>query len=1258
MKAILATLFAMVASTAFAQHTVTFDIDNERLTFMIEAPSVPADLYLDERYLNSNFVERIALNRDLGLSRLEAAKLYGTLIKPDDQKFHLIEQLGYGVNIGDVILELPFADDGEIYEKIKNEEDRFMYWSQVIAQATTNLSIEKRFSDENRVYRERVLNILEKAGYAGVTAIDKFRSLLDSVNQARPYPGAGNLEEISTAYGWYNDFADLMELPELELSNDLAGAVKDSFPTLSTKISNGAKTYNKFMDIIGPVTAYIDFAEDSYDHRVATEQAEAIESLFASLIKREELKHSISVLKKTSIYQTDHVFREALATFESANTSLESLQILINEWNSQLDGSRADKFFSGAKFGQAVYAFTLKFVIPKATILSNVDKVVAFGKSVNLIATGVILGTEAIIDAQLQVRSVKDWNSIQALSFALLKDLAVRENIISSNQNNQYNDGQPVSASLLIELQNIRRAMYSISYFEVESALKTFDPSFGLIASGVDNVLSGIASVSGFFSGNPTRLEKIEIYQEWAATKLDKYADGYKATSIFNLEPDNQLVNEISIDAQLVRAVAAMDFIQSPRTVSQNITGKNSNSFCENAENLSITTIVIEPGNIQTTLTSSLGDFSFIPSKVGSHVFATTIECADKTASAVENIIVNPLLNTDTDLELNTISTNGSFKPGNDISASLGVINRGQSSEVVFVDAALESRDGVIPLGSKRLGSVGANNSYRQFKDAFRFSIPDDLSDGIYSLIFTVRSTGIDNTPANNILGKGFNIGRPVKIVENVYQFKSEAIKFRSSYRIPKNFCGARSSGGFGSWSASFVYNGRSYTEEFGLAPTSGGTEADVCVVGENRIREQQTDEARFYQDNRLLVVAGRYFDRPDSFEMSIGWPVDTQKAEIIPAEAEILVGETFTFEVHLGAKGECCVNQDWYIWEDGRYPFVADGRNQFAGQLDFDGTIKNYGYQLEVTGLQAGNYRFVTEMANRDGEDFFVFGKFKVTQPPIDSDQDGIFDLNDAFPNDIAASVDSDADGYPDRWNEGYNEQDSEEGLMLDKFPSQASYALDDDYDSVPNEIDLFPLDKNEFADSDGDGVGDNADDFPHYPGEFVDTDGDGVGDLFDTDIDNDGMSNDYEQANGLNPYVNDATLDSDGDFLLNIHEYLLGTPANQYSEFDWVNTTNDMDISIGRYIYNRNKRLMASTTLLTHKSDGFVGVVKIYVSGQLNLATEVSGVDDRGAFIVRYLANESLSSEGSSYEPFNLEFQRGRAPLHTLETYGLKLP
>ena len=65
------------------------------------------------------------------------------------------------------------------------------------------------------------------------------------------------------------------------------------------------------------------------------------------------------------------------------------------------------------------------------------------------------------------------------------------------------------------------------------------------------------------------------------------------------------------------------------------------------------------------------------------------------------------------------------------------------------------------------------------------------------------------------------------------------------------------------------------------------------------------------------------------------------------------------------------------------------------------------------------------------------------VLPPIVDSDEDGVEDDEDAFPND----------------------------------PSETH---DDDGDGVGNNTDAFPKDPDEQYDDDGDGVGNNADDFP----------------------------------------------------------------------------------------------------------------------------------------------------------------------------------
>lgn len=112
---------------------------------------------------------------------------------------------------------------------------------------------------------------------------------------------------------------------------------------------------------------------------------------------------------------------------------------------------------------------------------------------------------------------------------------------------------------------------------------------------------------------------------------------------------------------------------------------------------------------------------------------------------------------------------------------------------------------------------------------------------------------------------------------------------------------------------------------------------------------------------------------------------------------------------------------------------------------------------------------------SDNDGimDDKDVFPDDKLEQK--DSDGDGIGDNEDKFPNDPSASVDSDYDGYPDYWNDGKSQQDSTSSPQLS--------------------LDAFPYDPTEHSDRDGDKVGDNSDEFPDDPTEQRDDDHDGIG-------------------------------------------------------------------------------------------------------------------------------------------------------------------
>jgi hypothetical protein len=88
-------------------------------------------------------------------------------------------------------------------------------------------------------------------------------------------------------------------------------------------------------------------------------------------------------------------------------------------------------------------------------------------------------------------------------------------------------------------------------------------------------------------------------------------------------------------------------------------------------------------------------------------------------------------------------------------------------------------------------------------------------------------------------------------------------------------------------------------------------------------------------------------------------------------------------------------------------------------------------------------------------------------------------------------------------------------------------STEVDSDNDNYPNKIDVFPNNFNEWNDTDGDNYGDNNDLFPYNNTEWLDNDMDNIGDNFDSDDDNDGISDIDEEKIGSDPYL----YDTDGD-------------------------------------------------------------------------------------------------------------------------------
>ena len=213
-------------------------------------------------------------------------------------------------------------------------------------------------------------------------------------------------------------------------------------------------------------------------------------------------------------------------------------------------------------------------------------------------------------------------------------------------------------------------------------------------------------------------------------------------------------------------------------------------------------------------------------------------------------------------------------------------------------------------------------------------------------------------------------------------------------------------------------------------------------------------------------------------------------------------------------------------------------------------------------------------------------------------------------MPGDAACNTTAYASWSTDNWDFGTNAnyptlvinsliyRDSDNDNLFD-------FEDDSDSDGVFDNLDAFPNDASETTDSDGDGVGDNADAFPNDASETTDTDGDGVGNNADSDDDGDGISDDDENATGMDPLdADDYFYDTDGDGIYDGQEVLQGTDRNDTNDF--VNPLNT-SMNGGGY----SEIIIDTTTvydelfpsLLAQGDDGYLYSAIVFDGAETNL-------------------------------------------------------
>ncbi|KHE90274.1 MAG: fibronectin type III domain-containing protein [Candidatus Scalindua rubra] len=343
-----------------------------------------------------------------------------------------------------------------------------------------------------------------------------------------------------------------------------------------------------------------------------------------------------------------------------------------------------------------------------------------------------------------------------------------------------------------------------------------------------------------------------------------------------------------------------------------------------------------------------------------------------------------------------------------------------------------------------------------------------------------------------------------------------------------------------------------------------------------------------------------------------------------------------------------------YYGKTSGNYDANVDVGNQTNYTLT--GLINGHTYHLAVTAYDSSG-----------NESAFSSEVIFTVLVVIDSDGDGVADSQDAFPSDPNEWIDTDADGIGDNadldtYNEGQfalswtaNTESDLAGYKVYYGNTSGNYDANVDVGNQTNytltglvngqtyyvAVTAYDSSGNESAfsseviysvlvindpDVDGDGVADSQDAFPSDPNEWSDHDSDGIGNNADTDDDNDGMSDTWEIANGLDPLDNGSVNvqngpdgDIDGDGSLNMLEY------ESYAKTD--NTVNQAPVlsTMTQIITNEG----AAITLKPIAVDPDGDTLTYTYSGWMVSKNYTTNYNDAGTHIVTVTVSDGMLTD-----------------------------
>ena len=258
-------------------------------------------------------------------------------------------------------------------------------------------------------------------------------------------------------------------------------------------------------------------------------------------------------------------------------------------------------------------------------------------------------------------------------------------------------------------------------------------------------------------------------------------------------------------------------------------------------------------------------------------------------------------------------------------------------------------------------------------------------------------------------------------------------------------------------------------TGNFVLAQDSSGAWATHYIFDESGARRTSVDWNRYSRAYAWNPALNRvYFFRDDTSPNDLHYEEINQGTGLITAQGEtpyhgdysvappirvsadgskVLLGSGDIYDASsltwLGALPTAFTDGRW-LPDGGTVIIRPNGDNTVLERRNAAGTVIEIAqFSGSPLGIHATVSSFIV-VTSQGQPAFFPY------TPNDDSDGDGSANTEDAFPLDAAASVDSDGDGYPNAWNPGKTQADSNTGLVLDSYPNDSACYLPGHGDGV----------------------------------------------------------------------------------------------------------------------------------------------------------------------------------------------------------------